>query len=156
MSSAGSESPATRWLVENGPRELELLFRAIVRQPSVPILITDADGNSRDASAGVSKLLGLSRESIIGRRVDEFAQPDFQPQISALWKTLQEQGEQQGTLRLLAPDGSLREVDYTAKANVLPVRHLLALHDRPSDISRIYHSRPARSIRLAPIARFPR
>ena len=30
----------------------------------------------------------------------------------------------------MAPDGSAREVEYTAKGNVLPVRHLLVLHDK--------------------------
>jgi formate hydrogenlyase transcriptional activator len=130
MCSSGSGSPAVRWLVENGPRELELLFRAIVYHPSAPILITDENGTSSDASTGAGKLLGLSREKIIGRRVDDFAQPAFKPQISDLWRALRDQGEQEGTLRLLAPDGSPREVEYTAKGNVLPVRHLLVLHDK--------------------------
>jgi len=130
MCSAGSQAPATGWLAENGPKELELLFRAIVYHPSAPILITDDDGNSRDASVGVGKLLGLPREKIIGRRVDDFAQPGFKPQISQLWRALQEQGEQEGTLRLVGPDGTTREVEYTAKGNVLPVRHVLVLRDK--------------------------
>src|ERR1035438_6413780 len=130
MSSASSQSTASRWLVENGPKELELLFRAIVYHPSALILITDNDGNSRDASVGVGKLLGLPREKIIGRRVDDFAQPGFKPQISQLWRALQEQGEQQGTLGLVGRDGSPRDVQYTAKGNVLPVRHLVVLHDK--------------------------
>ena len=131
MSSAGVESPAAaRWLVENGPRELELLFRAIVYHPSAPILITDDNGNSRDASVGVSKLLGISREKIIGRPVDDFAQPGSKPQISQLWKALAEEGEQEGTLRLMGPDARPREVEYTAKGNVLPVRHVVALRDK--------------------------
>ena len=62
-----SQSQPTRWLVERGPQELELLFRAIVYHPSAPILITDNDRNYRDASAGAGKLLGLPRDKIIGR-----------------------------------------------------------------------------------------
>jgi len=128
--SAGLKSPAARWLVENGPRELEILFRAILYHPSTPILITDDHGNSRDASAGVSKLLGLPREKIIGRPVDDFVPPSFKPEISQLWKALQEQGEQEGTLRLLGPDRSPLDAEYTAKGNVLPVRHILVLRDK--------------------------
>jgi len=128
--SAGLKSPAARWLVENGPRELEILFRAILYHPSTPILITDDHGNSREASAGVSKLLGLPREKIIGRPVDDFVPPSFKPEISQLWKALQEQGEQEGTLRLLGPDRSPLDVEYTAKGNVLPVRHILVLRDK--------------------------
>ena len=131
MCPAGSsQSPAARWLVENGPKELELLFRAIVYHPSAPILIADNDGNYRDASAGAGKLLGLPREKIIGRQIDDFAQPGFKPQVSQLWRAFLEQGEQEGTLRLVGPDGTLREVEYTAKGNVLPVRHVLVLRDK--------------------------
>jgi PAS domain S-box-containing protein len=116
--------------MENGPRELELLFRAIVYHPSAPILITDDRGNSKDASAGVGKLLGLSRQKIIGRPVADFAESGFEPQISQLWKTLQDQGEQEGTLRLAGAGESPRDVEFTARSNVLPVRHVLVLRDK--------------------------
>lgn len=130
MHAAAAQSQAASWLVENGPRELEMLFRAIVYHPSAPILITDNDGTYRDASAGAGKLFGLSREKIIGRRIDDFAEPSFKPQISQLWRAFLEQGEQEGALRLVGPDGSPRDVKYTAKGNVLPVRHLLVLRDK--------------------------
>ena len=127
--SATSQSPANRWLVENGPNELELLFRAIVYHPTAPVLITDDAGNSRDASVGVSKLLGLPREKIIGRPVVDFADPDSKPQISELWRALQ-QGDQEGTLRLAGPGTNPRDVDYTAKGSVLPARNILVLRDK--------------------------
>ncbi|MFI5386816.1 MAG: sigma 54-interacting transcriptional regulator [Fimbriimonadales bacterium] len=117
------------WLVENGPRELELLFRAIIYHPAAPLLIADNDGHYRDASSGAEKLLGLSREKIIGRSLDDFVDPSFKPQISELWQAFLKRGEQEGSLRLVGPDGSLREVEYTAKGNVLPERHLLVLRD---------------------------
>ena len=72
MSSAASKS-GTHWLLTNGPRELELLLRAIVYYLSAPILIADDEGKSIDASVGVGKLLGRSRNEIIGRHVDDFA-----------------------------------------------------------------------------------
>ncbi|HLJ51708.1 MAG TPA: sigma 54-interacting transcriptional regulator [Bryobacteraceae bacterium] len=138
MASEGSQAQALTWLLENGPRELELLFRAIVFHPSVPILITDNERNNRDASAGAEKLLGIRRDQIIGQKVDDFADPSFQPRISDLWRAFLGQGEQQGILRLAGPDGTVWDVEYTAKGNVLPVRHLLVLRDNnapaePSD-----------------------
>lgn len=130
MDSAASPLQASGWLLENGLRALELLFQAIFYHPSEPILIADNDRKYLDASLGAGKLLGLSREQIIGRRIDDFAEPIARPQIEELWRAFLEQGEQEGTFRLVGPDGSVREVEYTAKGNVLPVRHLLVLRDR--------------------------
>lgn len=145
MRSAVSQSQADSWLVENGPKELELLFRAIVYQPSAPILIADNDGNYRDASAGAGKLLGLPREKIIGHQIDDFAPPVFKPQVSQLWRVFLEQGEQEGVLQLVGADGTLREVEYTAKGNVLPVRHALVLRDKalPAETERSTDSIPS-------------
>ena len=125
-------SDTNHWLIENGPKELELLLRAIIYHPSAPILITDDEGTSRDASAGAGKLLGQPREKIIGHAVDEFVDPGIKPQISELWKALQEQGEQRGTLRLMGADATPQNVEYVAKGSVLPVRNVLVLRDKAS------------------------
>ncbi|HTM12924.1 MAG TPA: sigma 54-interacting transcriptional regulator [Bryobacteraceae bacterium] len=132
MNSTVSQPVAIRWLTENGPKELELLLRAVIFHPSTPILIADNDRRYRDVSVGASKLLGLPREKIIGRSLDEFAVPEIRPVISERWRTFLKEGEQVGTLQLLGPDGAPRDVEYVAKGNVLPVRHLLALRDKTS------------------------
>jgi PAS domain S-box-containing protein len=125
-----AQSQATQWLVENGPQELELLFRAIVFYPSAPLLLTDDDRQSREASIGASKLLGLPREKIIGRTLDDFTEPHFKPVISERWNAFLKQGQQAGTIPLVGSDGNPREVEYIAKGNVLPVRHLLVLRNK--------------------------
>ncbi len=130
MNSAASQPPSTRWLSEHGPKELEILFRAIVFHPSAPILLADDDGQHLEASVGTSRLLGLPREEIIGRTLDDFAEPRFKPEISEQWRAVREGGEQRGTLPLASPDGKLREVEYVAKSNVLPARHLLVLDQK--------------------------
>src|SRR5580700_3581665 len=132
-STIAAEQPTTGWLTENGPKELELLFRAIVFHPSAPILIADDDRRYRDASVGASKLLGLPREKIIGRSPDDFAEPSLKPVISERWGAFLEEGEQEGTLQLVGPDGGIRDVEYSAKRNVLPVRHLLVLRDKTTN-----------------------
>ena len=130
MLAAASEIPAVSWLVENGPGELEQLLRAIVYHPSAPILIADDDRRNRDASSGAGRLLGLPREKIIGRSLDEFVEPGFKPQMSELWQAFLQHGEQDGTLRIVGADGIQRELEYTVKGNVLPVRHLVLLRDK--------------------------
>ncbi len=118
------------WLVENGLKELELLFRTVLYHPSEPILIADSDRHYVDANSGAGRLLGLSRHQIIGRRIDDFAEASFRPRIEQLWRAFMEQGEQEGTFRLVSPDGNVHEVEYTAKCNILPVHHLFVLRDK--------------------------
>jgi formate hydrogenlyase transcriptional activator len=129
MRSTGVRQQAD-WLAANGLRELDLLFRAVLYHPSQPILIADSDRTYLDANSGAGRLLGQPRDQIIGRKIDDFAEPSFRPRIEQLWREFLEQGEQEGTLPLLGPDGSVHEIDYTAKGNVLPVRHLFVLHDK--------------------------
>src|ERR1700685_678117 len=129
MHSATCGPQSIQWLLESGLEHLKLLFRAIVFQPAEPILLADNDRNYRDASCGAGKLFGLPRNKIIGRRIDDFAEPSFRPQIDQLWRAFLQQGEQRGTFRLVGSDGSVREVEYTAKGNVLAQRHVLAVGD---------------------------
>jgi formate hydrogenlyase transcriptional activator len=106
------------------------MFRAIVFYPSAPILLTDDNRQPLEVSVGVSKLLGLPREKIIGRRLDDFTIPEFKPVISERWSAFLEQGQQRGTIPLVDAHGTPREVEYIAKENVLPARHVLVLSDR--------------------------
>lgn len=134
MASSALETQDNRWLTDNGPKELELLLRAVVYHPSEPILIADNDRHYREASSGAGKLLRLSREKVIGRILDEFIEADFKPRLPELWQKFLQRGEQDGTLRLVDSDGNLLDVEYTAKGNVLPVRHLLVLRAKPAPI----------------------
>ncbi len=72
---------------------------------------------------------GLSRQEIIGRNLSDFVEPRFKPVVSRLWQEILKKGEQEGTLQLIGSDGTPREVEITAKRDVLPVRHLLILCD---------------------------
>jgi PAS domain S-box-containing protein len=125
-----AQPSTSQWLRDCGVKQLELLFRAIVYQPAEPVLIADNDRTCRDASCGASQLFGISRDRIIGRRIDDFIEPGRRPQMDRLWRSFLQQGEEQGTFWLADSGGSPRETEYTGKANVLPDRHLLALRDK--------------------------
>jgi PAS domain S-box-containing protein len=133
MNSTGVTPQASPWLLDTGPKKLEALLRSIVYQPAEPILVAYSDRNYKDASCGAARLFGVSRDRIIGRKIDDFAETGFTPQIDRLWREFLQRGEQQGTLRMVRFDGSVREVEYTARGNVLPVRHVLALREKSSN-----------------------
>ena len=115
-------------------RTQAVALRTVVFCPSAPVLLTDNDRQYREASIGASKLLGLPREKIIGKTLDDFAEPTFKAVIPERWSAFLEQGQQEGTLQLLDPNGSPRGVEYVAKGNVSPSRHVLALGEKKSSI----------------------
>jgi formate hydrogenlyase transcriptional activator len=130
LNSTASLPQAAVWLSEHGPKELELLFRAVVYQTAAPVLVADAVGQCQEASAGASKLLRLPREKIIGRSLDEFTEPASKARAAQLFRALQVYGEQEGALGIALPDAGPQDVKYTAKGNVLPVRHVLVLREK--------------------------
>jgi formate hydrogenlyase transcriptional activator len=146
--------PQDTWLAQNGPKELELLLRARTCHPSEPILIADNRGHYCDASFGAVKMLGLSREKIIGRRLEDFVAPGFKPEIPGLWKAFLQRGEQAGTLLLVGPDGNPCEVEYTARGNVLPARHLLVFHDKTLQTETEEQANATRAARVQDYALF--
>ncbi len=127
MASPVSSRSTNSWLLSTGVKGLESLFGSILYYPSDPLLLTSNDRHCLDASSGACKLLGLARDKIVGRRIDDFIEPEFLPEMESLWHGFLEQGEQEGALELAASNGRPREVEYTAKGNVLPERHLLVL-----------------------------
>src|ERR1700727_2473914 len=81
LPSAAPQARPSHWLEENGPKELEQLFRTIVYHPAATILIADNDRNFREASGGAGKFFGLPREKIVGRSLEDFASPSMKPTI---------------------------------------------------------------------------
>ena len=127
MHSAASAQPTASLLVRDGLRELELLFGAVLCHPAEPILIADDDRNCLAVSSAAAKLLGLSKPKIVGHTIDDFINSKPQSQIAERWRTLLKQGEQEGAFQLAGSNGSAREVQYIAKSNVLPGRHVFFL-----------------------------
>jgi formate hydrogenlyase transcriptional activator len=118
------------WLEANGQPALELLLRAVIHRHAIPLIVADNDRTSQDASSGAETLLGVSPGKIAGRRLDNFVRPDFQPQLGQMWQAVLKTGEQSGTLAFITDDGTPRTVEYTARAEVLPSRHVLVLRDK--------------------------
>jgi formate hydrogenlyase transcriptional activator len=114
--------PDNSWLLENGPRELEFLFRTIVSYPSAPIVPADNDRHCRETSTGAAQLLALPRQAIGSR-----------PGISEFRPAFRKNGEQAGTLSFVGRDGRLKEADYSAQEDVPPARPVLARRDKPAN-----------------------
>jgi PAS domain S-box-containing protein len=105
----------------------EQQLRAIFEQSLDAIMITDDQGSYLEANPAACELLGLPLSELLGRRIVEFMEPGFD--FASAWRSFRKQGQLTGTMRLLHLDGTVRNVDYAAKADFLPGRHLSILRD---------------------------
>src|SRR4051812_20824782 len=93
LSSEAFQAQPVSWLLEHGPRELELLFRAIVFHPSFPV--STSEYNYPHASAG-GQLFGLSGETPVDRKTNG----------SELGRVFPAHRDHDRELQLTAADGS--------------------------------------------------
>ncbi len=104
------------------------LASAIERLPDA-VLIADDERHYVHANPAACVLFGLQREDLIGRRIEQFAEPQYREAIAEHWATFLTVGVQAGPFRLLRPDGEVREVEFSAVARIQPNAHISFLRD---------------------------
>lgn len=108
-------------------RVREVQLRAIFESAHEAIVIVDDEARHVETNPAASGIFGLSLLELLNRQITDFIEPGLD--FDRAWRTFQEQGESTGEMRLLRPDGSIREVEFTSQANFLPGLHLLVLRD---------------------------
>jgi len=122
---SGSESATSANIIVMTGREFKALFDSALDG----VAIIDDAGRYVDVNQAACALYGVPRTQIVGRRIGEAGALGSPGAVDDVWRTLLERGEHKGELRVPQPDGSLRDVEYTAKANFIPGRHLAILRD---------------------------
>jgi signal transduction histidine kinase len=69
-------------------------------------------------------MLGVPRQGLCGRRIDEFLDRDVALGIPQHWRAFLDEGEDKGEWRLIALDKRRFIVEYSAKAHIAAGRHL--------------------------------
>ncbi|MBV9084033.1 MAG: PAS domain-containing protein [Acidobacteriaceae bacterium] len=93
------------------------------------VLIADDERCYIHANPAACELLGRSLGQIVGCRIEDFAAPEFRDQIARQWQCFLDAGVQRGAFCLLRPDGSVREVEFTAVARLRPGAHISLIRD---------------------------
>jgi signal transduction histidine kinase len=71
----------------------------------------------------------LPRAELLRRDLFDFVVPRQAREARRAWREVLERGEREGALQLRRADGALRDVEYAAKADIVPGRHLSILRD---------------------------
>jgi PAS domain S-box-containing protein len=91
------------------------------------ILIADDEGRYIDANPAACRLLGLSRNQLLGTQFSDYTKADSN--VMSVWQSLLEQGQMFGEIQLNSSDGVIREAEFAAVANFIPHRHLSIMRD---------------------------
>jgi two-component system, cell cycle sensor histidine kinase and response regulator CckA len=107
---------------EEAVRESEERFRAVFDNAIVPMIVFDDDLRYVNANPAACALVGLTLDEMLELRIPELSEsPD---EAERFKEALLKEGELGGQYRVKATDGTVHEVEFHAKANVQPGRHL--------------------------------
>lgn len=98
------------------------------------ILVADDTAHYVDANAAACELMGRDRADVVGHHLSEFVQGARQPEVDLQWEAFRRDGSQTGVFPMLMPDGSIRLLQFHARANFIPGRHcsfLMPLREEP-------------------------
>ena len=108
-------------------RNSRAMFRAVFDGSLDALLLADDRGVCVDANPVACELFGAPRDLLVGRKVSDFAVPEYDTQ--ARFQSFLANGRLQGQFPLRLPDGTTRVLEFSAVANVSPGLHLSALRD---------------------------
>ncbi len=102
-------------------------FWTVFEASPTAMLLADDRRRCVDANGAACRLLGLSREELLIRRIDDLTPPEARPGVPDQWSAFLREGSQAACSELVVADGTRIEVEYSASAAVLPGRHLWML-----------------------------
>jgi PAS domain S-box-containing protein len=108
-------------------RDTDCEFSSIFQNVLDGILIVDNDGDCLDANPAAAAILRVSINKLIGRNIGRFLAD--RRAFAQRWSSFLESSSQRGRAQLVAGDGTILLVDFTATVNYLPGRHVLILCD---------------------------
>ena len=89
-----------------------------------PMLIADDQRRWVTGNAAACDLLGIARDEIPWRTMDDFTPPSERKRLEEQWAAFLASGGAEGWYQLYVPDRGSVPVEFSAMANVLPARHL--------------------------------
>lgn len=102
-------------------------FQSIFDSALDAILILDDKGVCLEANPAALVLLGARRNELVGESIHKFHSPV--DNFESAWKRLLDRKNVHGEVQLICQDGGQVFIEYTAKANYLPGRHVAILRD---------------------------
>lgn len=117
------EQRETAGILDATEREFQSIFDSALDS----ILILDDRGICLETNPAALRLLGAQRNEVVGQSIQRFHAPV--DEFENAWMRFLDRKEDHGEAKLIRMDGGDLFVEYTAKANYLPGRHVAVLRD---------------------------
>ena len=102
-------------------------FRAVFDGALDAMVIADDEGRYVEVNAAACGLYGLSHSALLGHWIGDFVAPGLD--VASVWAAFRREGRAKGELRIIRPDGRVRELEFAASADFLPGSHLAVFRD---------------------------
>jgi two-component system, cell cycle sensor histidine kinase and response regulator CckA len=103
------------------------LLSVVLEHTRDGLLVLDDDGRVVGANAAIGKLLGQPPDELTGLTIEELAPAEARAGLAEAWAGLLRDGAAEGVFRLPGPLAP--ELEYVARANLRPGRHLVEVRD---------------------------
>ncbi len=110
-------------------RKSEERFRSIFDNALDPILILDNKGRISNANQALIELTGMDRDMLFSQSFTDLIIPEKKTKTVSKWKQFMQSGRQRGEAMIQRADGTTRNIEYAAVANIVPHYHLAMVRD---------------------------
>jgi PAS domain S-box-containing protein len=122
-------SAIERERTERRERDSRARFEAVFAGALDAILIADDRGRYLEANPAATELLGLTRDELLERTVSDIVPPEDRESIDANFRRFLGDGAVRLEKTIVRPDGTRRQVEFAARANIASGQHLAVLRD---------------------------
>ena len=108
-------------------KESANLFQAVFDGAFEAMIISNNEGTYIDVNPAACELVGYTRDELLGRKVGVLS--GTTGTVEQAWHSLLKDGAVKGQYEFTRPDGVECEVEFSARANALPGKHVIVLRD---------------------------
>ncbi|HEX8635550.1 MAG TPA: PAS domain S-box protein [Pyrinomonadaceae bacterium] len=113
-----------RVVAEQGLRESESRYRALFETTLDGIILVNESGRFVDVNESLCRILGETRERLVGAHFSSYMLPEREAEARRAFEALSETGVFAGDFPMRASDGSVVELEWSARAHVMPGLHV--------------------------------
>ena len=108
-------------------KESANLFQAVFDGAFEAMIISNDEGTYVDVNPAACELIGRTHDELIGLKLGSLS--GLRGNVEEAWRSMLEDGYVRGQYEFTRPDGIVREVEFSARANALPGKHIAVLRD---------------------------